>query len=97
MMAELIEQTVYDGMMDYIHGMGKRCRRLLVDGMVITVDDGKVHAFRGEPGEAGKDYTKLGMVDVPTHLVELARNTIEAVQNLDGEMHRFEEIMSPRP
>lgn len=93
MRAELIAQTIHDGVLDMIHGMGRRAERLLVDGMVITVDKGKVHAFRGD---VGADHEHLGWVDVPIEIVELARESVLASLALDSQMETLLEIMSKR-
>lgn len=91
MRAELVAQTICDGVLDMIHGGGRRVPRLLVDGMVITVDKGKVYAYRGD---AGDDREHLGWVDVPIEIVELAREHVLASLALDSHMATLLEIMS---
>jgi len=93
MQGELIERTIYEGSIAYVHGMGHRVRSLIVDGMVITIDNGRVHAYLGD---AGDGHTAIGTVDVPDHIVDMAHVVVLAHQILDSEMVALEEIMQQR-
>ena len=97
MQGELIERTIYEGSIAYVHGMGHRVRSLIVDGMVITIDNGRVHAYLGDVGgDADGGRTAIATVDVPDHIVDMAHVVVLAHQILDSEMSALEEIMQQR-
>ena len=82
----MIKQVIYDGILDKLHHGGRLVRRLLVDGLVITVDAGTVHAYRGDVGD---DFSLIGNITVSDDVLSAAKavaDSREALQEVKDEV-----------
>lgn len=100
MKATLIVEKVSTGLNEFIHGGGRKIRRLVVNeiygetvGLLINEYEGNIVAFTGyqiDPNEC----QVLGEVDIPDELVKVAADYAAAKINLESRKIEFEGILN---
>ncbi|OGY54040.1 MAG: hypothetical protein A3B15_00095 [Candidatus Buchananbacteria bacterium RIFCSPLOWO2_01_FULL_45_31] len=93
MKAKIVRLTVYEGAMDWIHGGGRKIKRLVVEeasNLAITLFDGQVHAFTGFNLKEEDGCEVIGEIEAPDELIEKALAFIRAKDELNGLKSQFE-------
>jgi len=76
--ALIVEEKVYEGIMDYAHGGGSTIKRLIIEGennLAITPHGDQLYAFAEYDLKRGKI---IGKIEVPDELVEKALNFVKS-------------------
>lgn len=86
MKGDIYECRVSEGTIAAIHGMTYTVRRLIIPSegnLCLTPDGNEMHVFRFANFDAtGPNVKYIGTVEVPNTYVILARNLIEARENI---------------
>lgn len=103
----VVEQTVYEGNIAFIHGMGGRIRRIVTpDGLHITVSNKKVYVGPYDIKEATAPSKKkplrglpeyepakiIGEVDVPDDIIALAKKLLTAQEEAQGALEVLQKM-----
>jgi len=82
----VVQQMIYEGVMDYVHGGGWMLKRIVFperDYLSICVHDGKVVVVPG--ANIGRDFKVLAEnVEIPDKLVSDAEALVQAQKAVDG-------------
>lgn len=98
MKAVIVQQKVYEGVMDFAHGGGHTVKRLVVpeaEKLAITLDGAQVFAFTGF--QIHEDCEVLGDIDVDDDLINAALDFARAKSRLDALRERFAQLVERRP
>lgn len=100
MKATLIVEKVSTGLNEFIHGGGRKIRRLVVKevygvtvNLLINAFEGDIVAFAGYQIDPN-DCQVLGEVDISEELVKIASDYAVAKHNLEARRIEFEEILN---
>ena len=100
MKATLIVEKVSNGLNDFVHGGGRRIRRLVVKevygitvNLLINIFEGDIVAFAGYQIDLNECQV-LGEVDISEELVKVAADYVTAKLNLEARKIEFEKILN---
>lgn len=95
MKAKIVQQKVYESVMDWNHRGGSIVRRLVIeekDNLAITPYNDRVYAFTGFDLDDGCKI--IGEVDVPDELIEKALTLIRVKAEFNGLKHSVEALLN---
>jgi hypothetical protein len=93
MKGKIIQERVYDSIMDWTHGMGYDIKRILIpeaNNLAITPHNRGVFAFEFEPD---RKYIVLKEIEVPDELVQKALTFMQAKKEFDSLKKQFEMLL----
>lgn len=69
MEGKIIEDVVCDGIMGYVHSQFYAINRIIVDGIVITVNNNQLYAIKEEEFTS-QEYVFVKNVEVPDDIIK---------------------------
>ena len=94
MQGELWILKVCEGILEHVHGMGRRIREVYIPKLDISfnVVDGKINCFKSYKGRYAKAALISSNFEVPDDVVNCVRKFIEAEEELGATKRWFEGI-----
>ena len=81
MQGYIVEDTVCDNSLGYVHGQFFKIKRIMVDNLVITAHDSALYVISKE--EAGREeFQKIGEIDIPEDVVNKFRDYMNLKKEL---------------
>ncbi len=96
MKALIIEETVYEGTIAYIHGMSNEAKRILIpekNNLVITPHEEEIYIWEGFEFDK-RDCKKIREIEIPSELVERALSFLQQKKEFYQLKDEFEKLLS---
>jgi hypothetical protein len=93
MKGKIIQEKVYDSIMDWTHEMGYNIKRILIpeaNNLAITPHNGEVFVFEFEPE---REYNVLKEIEVPDELVQEAVAFLQRKKEFNSLIKQFEMLL----